>query len=82
MSDEIIVFNGDRIEVVVPTNYDDSDQESDTNDGIESDIHNCSTDIYSDEHRWDTQLPTRYRFRPDIWWCQVERFFSNELEHS
>lgn len=82
MSDEIIVFNGDRIDVVDPTSYDESDQEADMDEYLEADNHTHSTDIYSDEHRWDTQTPTRYRFRPDIWWCQVERFFSNELEHN
>lgn len=82
MSDEIIVFNGECIEVVVSNSYNDSDQESVIDDQSDADIHTCSTDIYSNDHRWDIQTPTAYRFRPDIWWCQVERFFSNDLEHN
>lgn len=78
MSDDIIVFKNERIEVVSHV-----EQPSDSDDEYfseidEPDTNACVTDIYSNEHRWDTHVNRAYRFRPDIWWCQIERFFSHE----
>lgn len=79
MTDEIIVFNNERIDIVSHIDHSDSDEEysSDIDDQLEIN-QSYVTDIYSNEHRWDTHVSPSYRFRPDIWWCQVERFFSNE----
>lgn len=66
MSNEIVVFHNERI-YVIPHECDDDFDEFD--DSFEEDVYETTTpvtDIYSNEHRWDTARPS-YRFRPDIW---------------
>ena len=76
MSDETIVFNGHRIDII--SNEVESECDTDMEDYRDTDTVSYSTDIYSNDHPWDTRQPQSYRFRPDIWWCQLTRFFSHE----
>ena len=67
MSD-LVVFHNDNIYVLTPG----SDDEFDVDEhAMEDDCYETTntpvTDIYSDEHVWDTCVRPSYRFRPDIW---------------
>ena len=68
MSD-LIVFHNNRI-YVLPQSDDEFEESEHVMDDDVYETNTPVTDIYSDDHEWDTRPAPSYRFRPDIW-CTV-----------
>lgn len=66
---ETVVFHDYNILIQSNNEGGGSDKESVASvDDEPDDPEDVLSDIYSDQHRWDTVVPfLSYRFRPDIW---------------
>lgn len=75
MSD-IVLFHNEKIYVL----HQESDEEFDDEHIMVDDVYETTnapvTDIYSDQHVWDTCSKPSYRFRPDIW-CTIVHDMDN-----
>tara|TARA_Y100000389_G_scaffold198407_1_gene234855 strand:+ start:1116 stop:1367 length:252 start_codon:yes stop_codon:yes gene_type:complete len=55
--------------------------ENDTYDGVEDEVSNENiSNIYSDEHIWDSLPMRRYRNRPEIWMIPILPYIFNNDE--
>lgn len=68
---DVVVFHNYKILVV-------SDNESEFSHDSDDECYELTEldhdDIYSDDHPWDARITTGYRFRPDLWQVEWEKF--------